>query len=140
MRLRNNKITQLTLEDGLVVKDHDLKANALWLSFKHRLGISECRQILFDLHNLIHHVALPILDEPFTDEEINQALKDMPSDNAPGPDGFNGNFIKKCWHFIEPNFKRLCYQFEMGTLDISSINVSYITLIPKKDTPLTVHD
>lgn len=48
--------------------------------------------------------------------------------------------MKKCWHTIEPDFKRLCDQFVSGNLDISSINGSFITLVPKKDSPLTVND
>lgn len=41
------------------------------------------------------------LDEPFTEEEVWAALKQMPAEKAPGPDGFNGTFYKKCWHLIK---------------------------------------
>jgi hypothetical protein len=36
----------------------------------------------YDLHNLIQHVNLPILDDPFSAEEIQAALQAMPSDHA----------------------------------------------------------
>ena len=36
------------------------------------------------------------LVEPFETEEINNIVKKMPIDKAPGPDGFNGLFLKKC--------------------------------------------
>jgi hypothetical protein len=39
-------------------------------------------------------VDLPEMDGPFTMEEIIAVLKDMPSDHALGPDGFNGAFFK----------------------------------------------
>lgn len=45
--------------------------------------------MLFDLASLVQQVPLPVMDEPFTDEEIKLALKDMPLDHAPGPDGFS---------------------------------------------------
>lgn len=96
--------------------------------------------MLFNLQDLIHTCGLPEMDMDFTDEEIKQALKEMPADHAPRPDGFNGKFMKKCWHIIEPDFKRLCSQFTLGRLDITSINGSFITLIPKKDSPQIVND
>jgi hypothetical protein len=64
----------------------------------------------------------------------------MPSNHAPGPDGFNGNFFKKCWSIIRENVLRLCKDFTAGTLNLASINSSLITLIPKKGCPQTVND
>jgi hypothetical protein len=32
--------------------------------------------------------------EPFTDEEIDKAIKEMPSERVSGPDGFNMQFTK----------------------------------------------
>jgi hypothetical protein len=37
---------------------------------------------------------MPEIDSPFSDEEVNIALKEMPYDHAPGPDGFNGCFMQ----------------------------------------------
>jgi hypothetical protein len=36
------------------------------------------------------------LQAPFTDNEIEDVIKDLPNDKSPGPDGFNNDFIKKC--------------------------------------------
>lgn len=44
----------------------------------------------FDHSALIQDVQFSILDKPFTKEEIDSALKEMPSNHAPGPDVFNG--------------------------------------------------
>ncbi|KAG0529481.1 hypothetical protein BDA96_05G102000 [Sorghum bicolor] len=35
------------------------------------------------------------MDRPFTVEEIKNTIKEMPSEKAPGPDGFNGTFYKE---------------------------------------------
>jgi hypothetical protein len=59
----------------------------------------------------------------------------MPTDKSPGPDGFNGVFMKKCWNTIKENLYILCEAFHNGQLDIQSINTAYITLIPKIDCP-----
>lgn len=104
MSHRKNQIGKLFLEDGSSVADHNLKAGLLYTAFKDRLGISEFPSVLYDLQSLIQRVDLPCLDHDFTKEEIDAALKDMPSDHAPGPDGFNGCFMKKCWHIIAADF------------------------------------
>lgn len=137
---RRKYISELHLSDGSILKDHDKKSRALWLAYKGRLGVSEFTKILYDLSTLLQQELLPDLDGPFTIEEIDAVLKDMPMDHAPGLDGFNGVFIKKCWLLIRDDFIRLCRDFHSGNPDISSINGSLITLIPKKDHPQTVND
>jgi hypothetical protein len=52
--------------------------------------------MVFDLQNLVSAPAnLNHLEAPFTDGEINLVVGDLSSGKAPGPDGFNTNFIKK---------------------------------------------
>jgi hypothetical protein len=48
---------------------------------------------------------------PFSRKEIDDVIKAMPSDRAPGPDGFNGLFLKKCWPIIKHDFYRLVEEF-----------------------------
>jgi hypothetical protein len=138
--LRRNSIPSLTLADGTVVSDHELKVGALWNSFRDRLGISEFTNMTFDLHFLIQPVQLPVMDVPFTKEDIDTVIKEMAPNRAHGPDGFNGFFMNKCWHIICDDFYRLCQGFENCLVDLECINDSYVTLVPKKDCPLTVND
>jgi len=67
-------------------------------------------------------------------------VKRMLADKAPGPDDFNGRFLKKCWQFIKGDFYSLCSKFFSGQINLGCINTSYITLVPKKDSPETVND
>jgi len=53
---------------------------------------------------------------------------------------FNGKFIKKCWSIIKTDFFRLFSDFFRDFTNLTSINSSYITLIPKKSNPETVND
>lgn len=71
---------------------------------------------------------------PFQHEEIDKVISQLPSDKAPGPDGFNGLFMKKCWHLIK-DFYRLCEEFHNGMANLESINDSFITLVPKVPNP-----
>jgi hypothetical protein len=72
------------MDDGTCVSDHAQKAEALWLSYKARLGVTEFSDIIYDLSQLLNSMDLQFLDESFSMEEILAVLKDMPSDHAPG--------------------------------------------------------
>lgn len=138
---RNNKIAQLTSHTGEVLQNHSEKASLLLESFKERLGISEHTAIPSAYLRLIspNHNLL-ILEDPFTEEEIDAVVAELPSNKSPGPDGFNTDFIKKCWSIIKKDFYELCSQFHSGNLCLQSINSSFIALIPKKDGAATVND
>ena len=57
----------------------------------------------------------------------------MPSDKSPGQDGFNAAFLKHCWDIIATDFYKLIHDFHSSSVNIQSINYSFITLIPKVD-------
>ena len=51
----------------------------------------------FEMEGLLNTVDnLESLVEPFAEDEIEGIVKHMKSDKAPGPDGFNEMFLKKC--------------------------------------------
>ena len=137
---RKNHIVSLCTSDNILISDHDQKAGLIYEAFKNRLGVSEFTSIIFDLASLLEQHNLEELDGNFTSEEIDQVIKSIPNDHAPGSDGFNGLFIKKSWSLIKHDFLRLFSDFSNGSLNLSSINNFYIALIPKKDNPATVDD
>jgi hypothetical protein len=56
----------------------------------------------FDLSRILNRVeGLDILSRPFEEKEMDDIVKNMPADRAPGPDGYSGLFLKKCWHIIK---------------------------------------
>lgn len=72
------------------------KAAYLWEEYKERIGHTDSPHIIYDLEQLLQQQDLSHLNQTFTKEEIDDAVKHLPNDKAPGPDGFNGRFIKKC--------------------------------------------
>ena len=74
---------------------------------------------------------LGFLEEPFSHEEIDLVVQNLPTDKSPGLDGFNTDFIKKAWPIIKEDFYALCSAFYNGDICLQSINGSYITLILK---------
>jgi hypothetical protein len=60
------------------------------------MGTTTSPTMTFDLPQMIPPVVdLDSLVTPFMIDEIDQIVKSMPPDKAPGPDGFNGLFLKK---------------------------------------------
>ena len=98
------------------------------------MGHSEFQSIAFNLNFFLeNNTDLAWLEAPFTRDEIDAAVKNLANDKAPGPDGFNNEFIKKCWHFIKEDFYALCLAFQNNSVCLQSINDSFITLVPKTD-------
>ena len=78
-----------------------------------------------DLQSLIVQVeGLEILDISFTREEIDKIIADLPNHKSLGPDGFNGEFLKKCWPIILQDFYELCESFASRDICLRSINDS----------------
>lgn len=117
IRYRNNLITTLEDDLGNIVSDHQQKEKLIWDSFKDRLGVSGFTGTQFDLSSLLHSSNdLSSLCSPFTTQEIDQVVKALPSDKTPGPDGFNSDFVKRCWPIICHDFYNLCYGFYDGNI------------------------
>jgi hypothetical protein len=140
-RHRRNNIASITIENGEVVTKHEDKENILFQTYKNRLGTSSNPPMLFDLTSLIQTTAgLEELSVPFTTQEIDAVIKNMPTDKAPGPDEFNGKFLESCWHIIKEDIYKLCFEFYEGKLNLESINMGHITLVPKIPSPEGVND
>lgn len=140
-RYRRNVITNITLHNGNITEDHDEKAAAFFNAFKDRMGVAAQPIYDFNLHDIIDPVpGLEELSMPFTNDEIDRVIKIIPSDRAPGPDGFTGHFLKVCWDIIKPDFYKLCQDFWEGKISLECLNNSLITLVPKKLNPERVND
>jgi hypothetical protein len=128
-------------EEGNEVNDHETMAGMLWTEYKGRMGCSEGISMQFDLGRILQKVDdLDDLTLPFDQKEMEEVIKGMPVDRAPGPDGFNGLFLKKCWHIVNNDFYKLAADFYEEKIQLENINGSYITLVPKKQVPTRVSD
>lgn len=137
---KKNFIVSLVNHDGSLIVDHDQKDNLLWTAFKDRLGVSDFTAILYDLDALLTAHNLEGLDEDFSTDEIDMVIKNLPNSHAPGPDGFNGLFIKNCRNIIQDDFIKFFRDFCQHNIDLTSLSSSFIALIPKKDNPESVDD
>ena len=85
-------------------------------------------------------VDLSSLDAPFTEQEIHAVISQLPSDKAPGLDGFTGLFFKT-WETVKQDVIAALNSFQsLRCADLNLLNSASVVLIPKKDGAETVHD
>jgi hypothetical protein len=121
------------MNKAIFFSDHSEKANISWHAFKERSGTSDFISIQYDMtSHFVDQLDLSSLVQPFSKQEIDAVVKNLPSNKAPGPDGFNTDFIKHCWQIISSYFYLICDAFYAGSLCLQSISSSHITLVPKK--------
>ena len=86
-------------------------------------------------------VNLAALDDPFFEHEVLTAIKQLPHDKAPGPDGFTGCFFKECWNLIKHDLLAAINYFHMGRCaNLNLLNKANIVLIPKKEEVESISD
>lgn len=122
---KRNFIVSLLSQEGSTITDHDQKANMLWIAFKDRMGVNDFRGISYDLNSLLVEHNLEDIASDFSQKEIDLVIKSLPNNHAPGPHGFNGLFIKKCWNIVKADFNRLLHEFCSYNIDLTSINSFY---------------
>jgi hypothetical protein len=81
------------------------------------------------------------LEAPFSLDEVKETTFSMPSDKAPGPDGFIGIFFKECWDIIKVDVLEAFNQlYAMNGADFKLLNFANIVLSPKKPDAKSVGD
>jgi exonuclease III len=141
IRHRKKYITQLVIQDDVIVTSHSDKQEAIWNEYRTRLGITETDGFRIDPNFFISETQqLQHLESIFTTNKIDSIIRHLPNNKSPGPDGFNNEFYKHCWHIIKQDIYDLCYAFHEGSICLRSVNSSHITLIPKVDNPMTLSD
>jgi hypothetical protein len=80
------------------------------------------------------------LVKPFSMEELKIAVWDCDSCKCPGPDDVNFGFIKDFWDDMKVDLLRFVYEFHRNGKLLKGINSTFITLIPKKQSPQSLND
>ena len=138
---RRNSIASLQLPNGTIISDNSKMEGIILVAFKGRMGPANPQPMKVNLKTLLKKdVDFSDLVAPFAHKEIDDMVSEMPPDRAPGPDSFNGAFLKACWPIIKNDFYLLCDEFHQGGLNLESINAGFITLIPKVNSPECVND
>ena len=75
------------------------------------------------------------LDRTVTDEEISNALFSMKGWKAPGPDGIPAAFFQIKWELVKESICNWVKQIFQKPEDIETVNRTFISLIPKVESP-----
>ena len=132
-RKKKNYISELKVGDE-VVSSEENKHSALYDFYNNLLGTAQQRDSTLNLP-VFHRpgVNLSPLDEPISDAEVWATIVDIPSDRAPGPDGYTGRFYKACWSIIKPDIMAAILSLQQGNArKLWLLNSAYLSLIPKK--------
>jgi len=135
-RRRRKYIASLKQHDGILTWNHEEKEAVLHNYFSTIMGTKVQRSRSFNWNRLTTIEEIPVLefDRPFTEEEVEKAIKCLPNDKAPGPDGFTNNFYKRCWGIIKFDILAAFHSIHVlhcGALE--HINGAQLVLLPKAD-------
>lgn len=67
-----------------------------------------------DIH--MPRLNLADLDAAFSEEAVWEAIKIMPNEKSPTPDGFTGLFYQKCWEIIKQDVMAALHKFCSGII------------------------
>ena len=133
---RKKRIFQLEQEEGTIVGQENLK---LYITeyYKKLFGPPEDNFVSLDesRNEDIPQLASDendILTDPFSEKEVFEAIAQMKSNSAPGPDRFPVEFYKRCWHIIKGDLLPMFHDLFAGQLQLFHLNFGTITLLPKK--------
>jgi hypothetical protein len=107
-RSRKSRIDSLHVQGGEVVSDAAM-ADTLFDYFNSIIGANFERSRNINLAAIgVPDMELSALEALFTVEEVRSVIVELPSDKAPGPDGFTGLFYKKTWErILVPRSKKI---------------------------------
>jgi hypothetical protein len=134
-----NRITQLEDTQGNPILDHASIEVELVNYYKDLLSeplrdrMSAISKITWHIPSLITKEHNETLMRPITQEEVDQAVKEMPLGKAPGPDGFTTNFFHYCWSMIREEVWQVVEESRTSGQVLSAFNATFLTLIPKEE-------
>jgi len=133
-RKRKNFIGKLTAGDRICTS-HEDKAAIIDDFYENLLGTCSVREHTINLADLgINTHDMSDLELPFTEDEVWRTIQQLPSDKAPGPDGFTGHFYKSCWPIIKDDIMvAVSTMWSRRMVNFGTLNSAYITLLPKKE-------
>ena len=124
-RSRKNQIAKLRVDDVVTSRDEEM-ADAVFQHFDNILGTAEHQLTWIDFNVLdLSNVNGASLDHCFTEQEIWEAIADMPTDKAPGPDGFTRMFYRTAWPIIKGDIIRHSMPFGPWMDGVSTLSTRH---------------
>eukprot|EP00253_Pinus_taeda_P024433 PITA_24433 len=138
-RRSSNRILELKSDTGEILKNHNEISAQLTAHFK---SIAQEPHInrekaIMDLTEAIPRIITAdqnwALCRKISMEETEEAIRSMPNDKAPGPDGFTINFYKACWSTVKQDVWEAVEDSRRSGTILKSLNSTFLALIPKTE-------
>jgi hypothetical protein len=119
-KYRKTRIFQLQHEDTVIEGDDALK-KYITSYYKDLFGPSKPSSFSLDESRIDDIVQVSqeendLLIQPFTIDEVQEAIFQMEHNKAPGPDEFPAEFYQSCWESIKEDLMALFTEFHQGDL------------------------
>ncbi|CAI8598018.1 unnamed protein product [Vicia faba] len=75
------------------------------------------------------------LEENFSRENFREVVFSCEGDRSLGPNGFNLDFLKRCWNVIGEEVIYCVQQFYHKAILPRAMTIAFLALIPKVDNP-----
>ena len=134
-RERRNSIRKIQDDAGVIHEEEEDIAEVFVRHFQNLFcanSDTEMGPVLDKVQRSLSDEMSRMLEEPYRGEEITEALKQMHPTKAPGPDGMCALFYQRYWGTVDDDVVATALHILNGEGNISSINQTYIALIPKK--------
>ena len=130
------------MENGNIVEGVQLIRNAIFTHFSnHFKRQNVTRPGVGNLtFKTLSHVDGGGLVKPFSVDEVKVTVWDCDSFKSPGSDDVNFGFIKEFWQILKDDITRLITEFHWNGKLARGINTTFITLIPKVESPQKLND
>lgn len=116
-----------------MVFSEEQKEEVIFQFLDNMLGTAKPRSMALNYQEL----GIPCMDltptaTVFSEQEAWKVIQQLPSEKAPGPDGFTGLFYKIAWPMIKGSIMRAFNALDvMDRRDFNLVNEAYIVLLPK---------
>ncbi|XP_042505579.1 uncharacterized protein LOC122082168 [Macadamia integrifolia] len=132
IRRMKNSIKSLKMVDGTLISDREQIKEYVagyYERFHKGTPLTNHMDLLQCIPNVLEEWDRGRLDGIPSDSEIKNAVWDLDSDNAPGPDGFPGAFYKSCWDIISSDLcNAIRWFFRTGFMPYG-INNNFLILV-----------
>eukprot|EP00253_Pinus_taeda_P023451 PITA_23451 len=132
-----NRILELKNNEGAILRNHN-DISALLSNHFHDIAQepnvnreAAIQETTNAIPRLITEEQNWSLRKKITMEEVEEAVRSMPNDKAPGPDGFTINFYKACWEIVKNDIWEIVEDSRKSKTLLKSLNSTFIALVPK---------
>jgi hypothetical protein len=129
------------LHDGILFSADEAKEDLIYNYYKSILGTAFHRLHSLRLDHLLPQLDLAGIDSCFSEDEIWAAIRELPPDRAPGPDGFTGLFYKVAWPIIKCDVIRAFNAlWSLDSRSFHLLNDALMILLRKREDATSLKD